>query len=334
MTLESAVWKALDQLPETLDETYERILVAIPAEWRDIVWRTMSLLICVCPVPLKRLITFASTTSDFQSETTEDEPSEGAFQEVMGCLITVEIAKTPNTCSCGSRCLVPLQTGYMNQHEQHARLTHYTIKESLESSRLGRSSASFYFLPSSQALAHSIKVMVKAQVSSNSRHDAPWQEISFTADLNGRGSWRSPDLAVLVRLICRDLYATTTTILLRYTPEQVASLCMHRVKLWENIPMVGWLDRDHFDKYLLLFLERCGAAFRTAVTVSILISAKVPTNPENVRVTPLQLAVCQLQVDILKACSTTGQTPTPSAAQTDGPRGGSGSSRAVKVPFS
>ncbi|KAK7408127.1 hypothetical protein QQX98_009718 [Neonectria punicea] len=325
MSLESAVWKAVDQLPETLDETYERILVAIPVD-------------------------------DFQSEMTEDEPSEEAFQEIMNCLITVEIPETPKTCSCSPHCLVPPQTGHMNQHEQHAWFAHYTIKEYVKSSRLGRNQASLYFFPSSQALAHSIKVMFKAQVSSNGHHHAPWQdfkhycgsqwprllEIADTvitsdqkltalvgeahdprkpcyralikrgASFNCLGPKRyalenefldRPDLSVLHNLIRRGLYATTTMILLRYTSEQVASLCMYRVECWEDIPMVGWLARDHFDKYLLLFLERCGTAFRydnliicaiemyravsrTAVTVNTLISAKVPVNPENVRVTP------------------------------------------------
>src|ERR1700761_4720139 len=45
---ESAIRNALQKLPETLDETYERILMSIPTESKNLAFRTLSLL-CAGP---------------------------------------------------------------------------------------------------------------------------------------------------------------------------------------------------------------------------------------------------------------------------------------------
>ncbi|KAH7176925.1 hypothetical protein EDB81DRAFT_51220 [Dactylonectria macrodidyma] len=289
--VESAAWKALDQLPETLDETYERILADVPLEWTHIVKRALCLLICISVVGVEELITFASigdSHCDDSMDTTEEdmtcEPSEEAFLEVMSCLISTTSGPTT-----------------------HVRLAHYTIKEYLGSPRIVQSSASFFYLPASEAMSHSVKTMFRAIIH-GSRKDESWQRFQSYCDdelldlvkiadtvvasdkqltalviesMDPRmpffcgaltissynkyaepmkdGFSEQPDAGILVNLISEDLYAITTAVLLQHTAAEATRICLFEVESWNNITVVGWLAESHRNQYLHLALERCGA---------------------------------------------------------------------------
>ncbi|KAH7127939.1 hypothetical protein B0J13DRAFT_627669 [Dactylonectria estremocensis] len=356
--VEFAAWKMLEQLPETLDETYERILVGVPPGWVQIVRRAFCLLVCKSLVGVKELITFASASEYGNGDIpmTEDldvEPSEEAFLEVMGCLI--------NTAPGPTRLV---------------RLAHYTIKEYLGSSRIVQSSASFFYQPASEAMSDSVKTMLRA-LAHDGRNDESWLRFkSYCEDhildlvkiadtviasdkqltalvvkamdphmttldvkynVATSGNWPGslgnsvldrPDVGTLVNLISENLYATTTAVLLQYTAEQATSICLFEVEVWNNITVVAWLAENHRDEYLLLVLERCGAQINNhrqsllictmanfcksddaCQTVKTLINANVTVNPQGMRVTPLQLAVSQLRVDVIKILLDNGADP-------------------------
>lgn len=137
-----------------------------------------------------------------------------------------------------------------------------------------------------------------------------------------------PDIAILINLIHRNLYATTTAFLLQYSAEQAANLCAFEASSWRFAPLLGWLAQDHHDSYLLLLLERCGDKLKlprgslliwamvmfsdcniTLKSISTLLSAKVPANPHGVRVTPLQLAAARLQCRDVKLLLENGADP-------------------------
>ncbi|KAH6970524.1 hypothetical protein BKA56DRAFT_678507 [Ilyonectria sp. MPI-CAGE-AT-0026] len=357
--VESAALKALEQLPETLDETYERILVGVPLGWAPIVRRAFCLLTSTPMVHIKELVTFASAIdSSFEDsmaiEEWEGEPSEEAFLEVMGCLISI----TPGLAT-------------------QVRLAHYTIKEYLGSPRIAQSSACFFYLPTSEAMGESVRTMLRVVTMTNDgRNDESWRQFKdfcedkwldlvkmddtviasdnqltalvvkaipltpcsdVTFRQNYSGEWpRSsggagfdrPDVEILITLISEDLYAITTAVLLQYTAEQATSICLFEVGAWNNLTVAGWLAESHRNKYLLLVLERCGSqinnhrhsllicamlSFRrfdnASQTLKALISAKVSVNPEGMRVTPLQLAVSQIRVDVIKTLLDNGADP-------------------------
>ncbi|KAK4184425.1 hypothetical protein QBC35DRAFT_58000 [Podospora australis] len=361
--LESGVKKALQQLPETLDETYERILSSIPSECTHIVWRALCLLGTISMVPIRPLRSFVST-DDSDDETMEDEIDEEVFLEIMGSL------------------LILTEPADDKPHEGRlVRLAHYTVKEYLESTRAAHSpTASTFFLPSSRAIGYSFRIVLRTLSTEPPQSSASWRifrqyckkhwddvlqladpviagdpslsQLTFMA-MDPRSpnyyrlipkdsAWKElgskryafvdefphrPDVAVLINLIRKNLYATTAAFLLQYSPRQLADLCTFEAEGMEKRPLVGWLARDHHDKYLLLLLDRAGSEFHydracllvwamelyndygVSETLSTLLSAKVPVNPSNTRITPLQIAVRRIRAADVRILLEEGADP-------------------------
>ncbi|KAK5652809.1 hypothetical protein OQA88_9475 [Cercophora sp. LCS_1] len=148
---ESDIRKVINELPETLDETYCRILTSIPTEWRPIIRRALCFLILFPSLPLDHLL-YLTSYSDSQDELMEETPNQEAFLEKIGCLVI----STPTTYITHHK-----YVDYMEVETTTIRLAHYTIAEYLEAPRLTQSSVSFFYLPTSQALQHSVRVFFK-----------------------------------------------------------------------------------------------------------------------------------------------------------------------------
>ncbi|KAB5539312.1 hypothetical protein GE09DRAFT_313769 [Coniochaeta sp. 2T2.1] len=129
---------ALDELPETLDDTYERILSVIPREHAQLVRKTL-LLLCsgakfpgeLGPIYSSVLLTVLLTTEEGYLDDPYENPYDtDALRDICGCLIRV----TPGT----------IET---------VEMAHYTVAEYILSSRCGASTAqavSFYSISPSE----------------------------------------------------------------------------------------------------------------------------------------------------------------------------------------
>ncbi len=347
LPLESAVRKALTELPETLDETYERILTSIPPESEQYVWRALALLLVVSTTDVKNLLSFVSKgESDDQDDDPEEELDLEAFRDMASCLVTV------------TKITDELTT---------VRLAHYTIKEYLVAPRCGHGPASAFHFSSHQAGSYFIRVLVRKLRSWHPKmqsdiftkysmdhwrshlreadtliaSDPELSSLMFTSfDPQSSGyinlATESPapdgiparrELAILLRLIGLNLYATTTTFLLQLNPEQIVAMCELEHESWHNIPLLGALARQHDDRYCLLLAERCGR-FPTKCaplvlwvmekyvdvrkvdnTLRTLIIAKAPLSPEGVRILPLQVVVRRMQVPYVKMLLEHGADP-------------------------
>ncbi|KAF1951136.1 hypothetical protein CC80DRAFT_386702, partial [Byssothecium circinans] len=138
---EDEIRKALKELPETLDETYERILLEIPREdWQ--VARSALLWICAhddlpfkmnipsrCLVPA---IVYKTPSSHFYDL--------DALQEICGCLINVALSEFGT---------IEIKT---------VSLAHYTVREYLYSDRISRTLVSFFSLDDSVTIHEYLKI--------------------------------------------------------------------------------------------------------------------------------------------------------------------------------
>ncbi|PIB00559.1 Vegetative incompatibility protein HET-E-1 [Cercospora beticola] len=135
-TKPSSVRKALYDLPQTLDETYERILVSISDDYhRDAVAMLRLLAFCKSPPTLDELaeITIIDWSGDGHVDT-EDRPGLEDPLEILPGLVTVYQAKEWNS--------------DQREHTVKARvrLAHFSVQEYLESTRISQSRANAFHL--------------------------------------------------------------------------------------------------------------------------------------------------------------------------------------------
>jgi hypothetical protein len=361
--LESQVKKALTELPETLDETYERILINLPPESKQYVWRALALLISVSSVQMEVLVSFVSR-GESTDQMVASEVTGEALQEMASCLITVTTEGDDST----------------------VQLAHYTIMEYLAAPRVSQGPASMFYMPQSATMPYFLRLLFNAlaqekamppkadpfqqcvydeldrflylgdtviasdsdlfsrllcALSPQSNHykylthtDWDYEDLPIWAHQNYR-VWANQDdfssesqVAILFNLLNANLYATTTTFLLQHSPEQIDAICATKLSCLGDLSLLYWLASTQRDKFLLLLLERSGEfhkkraplllmalerepfrSDRINTTVSTLISAGLPLNPDGVRVKPLQIAVRRLQVAYVELLLRNGADP-------------------------
>ncbi|KAK0721765.1 hypothetical protein B0T26DRAFT_192499 [Lasiosphaeria miniovina] len=160
-----AVKRALSELPETLDETYERILCSIPDESKPLAFRALAILCSDMkhPGPLTaNLVRDAVLWGDAEHEDMSSNPDDELFDiealhEVCICLITVH--HFPDTYQ--SRYDKPIYSG------KPIVLAHYTVKEFLVSGRIKVSPASYFQLTTAQARLEHVRPLLLAALHGN-----------------------------------------------------------------------------------------------------------------------------------------------------------------------
>jgi hypothetical protein len=179
--VESRIRSALTHLPDTLDETYERIFADIPQQWRPFVVHAICFLNHVSSAPMALLVSFLSVgDTDSDDETVDDLVNAKALRETLGSLITVSSPPPPaynpmweetdgdNPESSGA-------SSSTDDEELIVKLAHYTIKEYVQSPRVAQSSAPDFYIPETRALSHCVRRMLLTL----GRKDAsgkPWHE--------------------------------------------------------------------------------------------------------------------------------------------------------------
>jgi hypothetical protein len=131
------VKNALENLPRTLDETYDRIFLNIPEEERLFVYHALQWISyhyklhgggISCSVLLQAAARSAAMLNDSQNVRFYDNDT---LRELCGCLINIG----------------PEMTGYYSEEISHTTLTvtfaHYTVREYLDSTRMSNPTASF-----------------------------------------------------------------------------------------------------------------------------------------------------------------------------------------------
>jgi len=146
---EDEIRKAIKQLPETLDETYERILLEIPREdWS--VARSALLWICAHDdLPFKKNISAQCLVPGISYNTSSPHFYDlNALQEICGCLINV----------------LP----YFGTIEiTNVSLAHYTVREYLYSDRISKSLVSFFSLNDSITIHEYLKTVLLVSATAN-----------------------------------------------------------------------------------------------------------------------------------------------------------------------
>ncbi|KAK3324446.1 hypothetical protein B0T19DRAFT_230581 [Cercophora scortea] len=122
----AAIRKALQELPETLDETYERIVNNIPKESRVLAFRALALLCAVVEEEFAfdtaELLTQAVLWAGPEDECLEDDIFDvEALHEVCFCLVTISPNKSQKVGKSGMHII---------------KIAHYTVKEFLRSDRI------------------------------------------------------------------------------------------------------------------------------------------------------------------------------------------------------
>ncbi|KAF2794499.1 hypothetical protein K505DRAFT_26200 [Melanomma pulvis-pyrius CBS 109.77] len=139
---ESEIRKALKELPETLDETYERIFLDIPRDEWDYV-RTALLWICAhdsldfeMGIPANCLVSavFSRKTTDHLAE--QHAYDSAYLQEICGCLIR------------SSNFDFAYENGPISEGDgsfETINLAHYTVKEFIYSERIANTTINYFF---------------------------------------------------------------------------------------------------------------------------------------------------------------------------------------------
>lgn len=143
--------KALKELPETLDETYERIFNEITGEDWPIA-RSALLWICAHDdLPFKiNMPSHCLVSAIFYGTPGAHFCNLDALQEICGCLINVALVESATT--------VRIQT---------VSLAHYTVREYLYSYRIPNTSVSFFSLDVSTTLQESLKTVLQVAATTN-----------------------------------------------------------------------------------------------------------------------------------------------------------------------
>ncbi|KAK3386449.1 hypothetical protein B0H63DRAFT_391846, partial [Podospora didyma] len=161
---------ALTELPETIDETYERILCSIPDEPKPLSFCILAILCSDIrhPGPLTaNLVRDAVLWGDAEHDDINGNPDDELFDiealhEVGVCLITV----------------ISLPDNYQSHREsiysgKPIVLSHYTVKEFLVSKRIKPSTASFFQLKTAQARLKHVWPSLLAALYANHDADQP-----------------------------------------------------------------------------------------------------------------------------------------------------------------
>ena len=138
----STIRAALSNLPKTLDETYERIFLAIPEDdWLSVQhvfhWLVYHNDLFGTNIPLSTLLqAVQQSTVDFLSQDADQLHDFEGLRKRCGCLIIVEQEEK--------------RTGHPNKTVYHQRSTvsfaHYTVKEYLQSPRISQKKVGFFAL--------------------------------------------------------------------------------------------------------------------------------------------------------------------------------------------
>jgi hypothetical protein len=138
-----AVRKALAQLPETLDKTYERIFCGIPKESVMFVYRALALLCAdfATIIPTVEILVDAVLylQNSIGERLSEDIFDVDALEEACTCLITVSNTATSEV------------SGGLGFFGRRVRLAYYIVREFLTLSRITESPASRYRLTPAKA---------------------------------------------------------------------------------------------------------------------------------------------------------------------------------------
>ncbi len=130
---QSAVRKALSELPETLDETYERILLAIPPEHREFARQTLAILAAQSDLGYDTMTAEVVLVMVARSLNLPDDNLYDVFdiRETCGCLVTFVPTPLPS--------YDPKTPDYSNpvssEEVDLVMLAHYTVKEFLFAER-------------------------------------------------------------------------------------------------------------------------------------------------------------------------------------------------------
>jgi hypothetical protein len=134
LTTESAIREALGQLPKTLDETYERILISIPTENRLVAHRALQWLAFSPGFPsldsLAKVVSMDIERYPFSSGSELLDPKD--LLEICSCLITARCA--------------------YNRYWEDPELAHYTVKEFLVSERIKIGPANDFYVSETSTL--------------------------------------------------------------------------------------------------------------------------------------------------------------------------------------
>ena len=225
---EDEIRKALNELPETLDETYERILLEIPHEdWP--VARSALLWICAhddLPFQINlsghclvTAIVYGTSSSHFYDLS--------ALQEICGCLINVALEESHN--------LTILTVS----------LAHYTVREYLYSDRIPRTSVSFFTLNDSITIHEYLKTVLSVSGTAipSTLSWAFWASFESYCYLV---AWMSPklwELRIVADPILRDL-------LLERLWREPSSLYLDSAPIlsrwYQDSPSYGFFDINSF----------------------------------------------------------------------------------------
>jgi hypothetical protein len=130
---------ALSNLPKTLDETYERIFLAIPEDdWLSVQhvfhWLVYHNDLFGTNIPLSTLLqAVQQSTADFLSNDADQLHDFEGLRERCGCLIMVEQEEE----------LIDYQSKTFYQHST-VSFAHYTVKEYLQSPRISQKNVGFF----------------------------------------------------------------------------------------------------------------------------------------------------------------------------------------------
>jgi len=286
---ESVARKAIGQLPDSLDETYERMLLNIPEESRQYLWRTLAIMCSNFAPSDLTLEALASAVS--QDEPADEGINTDDLKEIAGCFINI-------TKSAGQ-----------DLNQERVSLAHYTIKEYIFSQRLTQKAAYFQLSPYTATAYHLRTVLAGARRGLSGKDTSPfsqhcrdtWRQLLHHADVfissdsellgfvinllgpdsniffltedharyfdgSGRLKWGAfgpnNEVAVLAKLVSEGLYAITATYLDRFPVHTVGAMCSFLVSTIEaggisrEMTLLAWVAINCGSEFLALLFHR------------------------------------------------------------------------------
>ncbi|KAH7136380.1 hypothetical protein EDB81DRAFT_762066 [Dactylonectria macrodidyma] len=169
----SAIRAALIRLPETLDETYERILCSIPEESKKSAYRALELLCAkgIEPIATAENLLEAVFWGDVESKYPEDQLfGVDSLQEICVCLVTVsQGTEDINT---------PMGSDTYTYTGRRIELAHYTVKEFLFSKRIQLVPARYFQTTADKAFLSYLDTTLRSIIRSNDS-EAPTKSVWF-----------------------------------------------------------------------------------------------------------------------------------------------------------